>query len=63
MDPSDIENVGLNATQINISRKDEKYFGFGEQYNHQNLNGLNVPMLVREQGHTEVSNHQRPCFQ
>ena len=50
---SDFENIGLDSTTFNLkSYENEKVFGFGEQYNHLNFKGLNVPILVREQGHT-----------
>ena len=33
------------------SWKDEKFFGFGEQFTHFNLKGKKVPVIAQEQGH------------
>ncbi|XP_047320168.1 sulfoquinovosidase-like [Impatiens glandulifera] len=33
-----------------VSEKDEKFYGFGEQFSHMNFKGKRVPILVQEQG-------------
>lgn len=50
------ERAGMVATEFNrvfitySSEKDERFYGFGEQFSHMEFKGRRVPILVQEQG-------------
>lgn len=50
------EKVGLVFREFNSvfitysSEKDERFYGFGEQFSHMEFKGKRVPILVQEQG-------------
>jgi hypothetical protein len=50
-DDANSQPVEFNRVQLTYgTKKDENFFGFGEQFSHFNMKGKRVPIFVQEQG-------------
>jgi hypothetical protein len=50
-DDDDVQLPQFNRIQITYSsHKEERFYGFGEQFSHFDMKGKRVPILVQEQG-------------